>query len=129
GGELKPSLDIVVSAPTQTGQQYHAGPPVVQPPTISLGGTESRDDGALWPPREDRQHLAGPGSDGSGGSSGSDRRTGSDAAAAGRASTSGLSWQELAGSGRRSAESGPAPAGTETKAKPRRRRAGGIDQK
>jgi hypothetical protein len=144
GGELKPSLDIVVSAPTETGQQYHAGPPVVQPPTISLGGTESRGDGALWPPREDRQHLAGPGSDasddsggpdgsdgsgGSGRSTGSGRRTGSDAAGAGRASTSGLSWQELAGSGRRSAESGPAPAGTETKAKPRRRRAGGIDQK
>lgn len=28
GGELKPSLDIVVSAPADTGQRFHAGPPV-----------------------------------------------------------------------------------------------------
>src|SRR5690242_14843100 len=39
GGELKPSLDVVVSAPTDTGQQYHAGPPVVDPARISLGGS------------------------------------------------------------------------------------------
>ena len=39
GGELKPSLDIVVSAPTHTGQQYAAGPPVVNPPRVSLGGS------------------------------------------------------------------------------------------
>src|SRR4029078_5869239 len=38
GGELKPSLDVVVSAPTDTGQQYYAGPPVVDPARISLGG-------------------------------------------------------------------------------------------
>ena len=31
GGELKPSLDIVVSAPTATGQVYVAGPPVQEP--------------------------------------------------------------------------------------------------
>ena len=31
GGELKPSLDIVVSAPTDTGQRYPAAPPVTEP--------------------------------------------------------------------------------------------------
>ena len=40
GGELKPSLDMVVSAPTDTGQQYEAGPPVVKPGRISIGGVE-----------------------------------------------------------------------------------------
>ena len=49
GGELKPSLDVVVSAPTDTGQQYHAGPPVTKPSRISLGGVGG------WPPREARE--------------------------------------------------------------------------
>jgi hypothetical protein len=30
GGELKPSLDIVVSAPADTGQRFHAGAPVLE---------------------------------------------------------------------------------------------------
>ena len=49
GGELKPSLDIVVSVPTDTGQRHEVGPPVTAPPRISVGGTGS------WPPREERQ--------------------------------------------------------------------------
>ena len=49
GGELKPSLDVVVSAPTDTGQQYAAGPPVTSPGRISLGGI------GAWPPRENAQ--------------------------------------------------------------------------
>ena len=48
GGELKPSLDVVVSAPTDTGQRYDAGPPVTTPPRISLGGSGG------WPPRSRR---------------------------------------------------------------------------
>jgi Pvc16 N-terminal domain len=46
GGELKPSLDLVVTAPTTTGQRTETGPPVTVPPRISIGG------GAGWPPRE-----------------------------------------------------------------------------
>lgn len=46
GGELKPSLDLVVSAPTWTGRVYPAGPPVDEPPRVSLGGVGD------WPPRE-----------------------------------------------------------------------------
>jgi hypothetical protein len=48
GGELKPSLDIVVSVPTDTGQRREVGPPVAEPPRISVGGTGD------WPPREQR---------------------------------------------------------------------------
>ncbi len=49
GGELKPSLDIVISAPTDTGQRHAVGPPVSEPPKVDLGGVED------WPPRESRQ--------------------------------------------------------------------------
>ena len=47
GGELKPSLDIVVSAPTWTGRVYPAAPHIQAPPEVSMGGVH--DD---WPPRE-----------------------------------------------------------------------------
>ena len=41
GGELKPSIDVVVSAPINTGQQFEVGPPVMTPPIFNFGG--SRD--------------------------------------------------------------------------------------
>lgn len=34
GGELKPSLDIVISAPVDTGQRRETGPPVELPPKV-----------------------------------------------------------------------------------------------
>lgn len=46
GGELKPSIDIVVSAPVDTGQRREVGPPVMEPPRIDIGGS------AGWPPVE-----------------------------------------------------------------------------
>ncbi|MEP6981525.1 MAG: DUF4255 domain-containing protein [Nakamurella sp.] len=49
GGELKPSLDVVISTPTETGQRWEAGPPVDEPVSLSVGGTSG------WPPREDRR--------------------------------------------------------------------------
>src|SRR5688500_6330917 len=49
GGELKPSLDIVVSVPPDSGQRRLVGPPVTAPPSVSVGGSEG------WPPREVRQ--------------------------------------------------------------------------
>src|ERR1700719_747159 len=33
GGELKPSLDVVIAAPVDTGQHRFVGPPVMQPTT------------------------------------------------------------------------------------------------
>jgi hypothetical protein len=47
GGELKPSLDIVVSAPTSTGRVYPAAPHIQSPPAVSMGGVDDE-----WPPRE-----------------------------------------------------------------------------
>jgi hypothetical protein len=46
GGELKPSLDLVVSAPVETGQRFVTGPPTQEAPRVSMGGTDDR------PPRE-----------------------------------------------------------------------------
>jgi Pvc16 N-terminal domain len=48
GGELKPSLDVVVTVPTDTGQRHETGPPVVRPPRVTLSGTGG------WPPTEQR---------------------------------------------------------------------------
>jgi hypothetical protein len=48
GGELKPSLDVVVVVPTDTGQRHDAGPPVVRPPRVVISGTGG------WPPTEQR---------------------------------------------------------------------------
>jgi hypothetical protein len=56
GGELKPSLDVVVSAPVDTGQRFPVGPPVREPTTLSTGAREGD-----WPPRESRQrHVPAP---------------------------------------------------------------------
>jgi hypothetical protein len=40
GGELKPSIDVVVSAPIHAGQQYQMGPPVTASPRFSFGGAD-----------------------------------------------------------------------------------------
>ncbi len=51
GGELKPSLDVVVSAPTSTGRRYEAATLVAGPPRVSMGGTDG------WPPREEAHRV------------------------------------------------------------------------
>jgi hypothetical protein len=48
GGELKPSLDIVVSVPVDIGQVTEAAAPVVEPPRIDLA---DRDGTVHDPPR------------------------------------------------------------------------------
>jgi hypothetical protein len=58
GGELKPSIDVVVSAPVDTGQRYETGPPVTMPPRVSMGGSNG------WPDTEqagsaETRHLTG----------------------------------------------------------------------
>jgi hypothetical protein len=49
GGELKPSLDVVISAPIDTGVSYPAGPAVEQPPVVEMAdrvdGTRTRRQG------------------------------------------------------------------------------------
>lgn len=54
GGELKPSLDIVVSAPTDTGQRHPTGPPVLRPVQVKMGGSDGR------PPAEVRNGRVYP---------------------------------------------------------------------
>jgi hypothetical protein len=38
GGELKPSLDVVIATPIDTGQRMPAAPPVTQPVTVTARG-------------------------------------------------------------------------------------------
>ncbi len=139
GGELKPSLDVVISAPTDTGQQYLAAPPVVSPGLVSLGGLGE------WPPRETRTKAAASGVQGrNAGVTGSDSGT----AATTAAPHGGLSWEQLAASGSGgplSADHGPRSGGKDLShkesepdqaedpptagARPRRRRQTGISQR
>jgi hypothetical protein len=52
GGELKPSIDLVISAPVDTGQRFEAGPPVSVPPTLTIGGNDG------WPEIEETGGIA-----------------------------------------------------------------------
>jgi uncharacterized protein DUF4255 len=86
GGELKPSIDIVVSTPLDTGQSFHTGPPVELPPRVSLGGsygwptreTKSRNGVEKWP-----AGTAGP----TPGSGSQDEEAGAPATAGGKRSS------------------------------------------
>jgi len=49
GGELKPSLDVVIAVPIDTGQRRYVGPPVTEPVTVVTGGFHG------WPGTERRQ--------------------------------------------------------------------------
>jgi hypothetical protein len=140
GGELKPSLDVVISAPTDTGQQYLAAPPVVSPGVVSLGGVGE------WPPRESRTRDAVASGTGQGRAPGD---TDSDGGRVGPPGDSqGLTWQQLAASGSaasapldptasRLGEKGLSRKGSDeheggrpgSEGQPRRRRQGGISQR
>ncbi len=45
GGELKPSLDLVVVAPLETGREEGVGPPVLELPRLDLGVEQVPGDG------------------------------------------------------------------------------------
>lgn len=47
GGELKPSLDLVITAPLETGQRFTTGPPVQEPPRVGFEGVDG------WPSPQD----------------------------------------------------------------------------
>jgi hypothetical protein len=65
GGELKPSLDIVVTAPTDTGRSFAAGPPVQRPPRLLTNrmdtstGPESAQRRAVDDPAFGQQSASG----------------------------------------------------------------------
>ena len=66
GGELKPSLDVVVSAPVDTGQVYRAGPPVEEGVRLKVGRDEpvahrvSTDENGERRVAMTRAHRVGP---------------------------------------------------------------------
>ena len=141
GGELKPSLDIVVSAPTATGQDYPAAPPILGPASVTLGGVGS------WPPEESRRGRPRPDEEAAwrrrrsgcgtraaeppgqhrwcvGGAAGR-AGSGPGGAAAGARSGAGpgLSWHELGG------VRAQVPVATSAEGAPPRRRGKGISRK
>ena len=64
GGELKPSLDLVVLAPIWTGREYAAGPPVEDGITIDAsdmvdGGTDTMRRKHVPPPRSEPTEPVG----------------------------------------------------------------------
>lgn len=52
GGELKPSLDLVITAPLATGQGLATGPPVQEPPRVGLEGVDG------WPSPQPPRNAA-----------------------------------------------------------------------
>ncbi len=137
GGELKPSLDVVVSAPTGTGQRYAAGPPVIDPGRLLMSGLGD------WPPAETRTQrpvLAPASASASSGRTPATTSERSGGAGSGSAGVvRGLSWAQLAGTGhpvvqQLSSDSATVGeerpgAGKKSPSPTRRRRQGGINQK
>lgn len=61
GGELKPSLDIVVCAPTDTGQTLPAGPPVTEEvPRLHVGDMQGGHEEQAGGTRRSSSGPAGP---------------------------------------------------------------------
>lgn len=63
GGELKPSIDVVVTSPIDTGVVYEVGPPVTEGPAVDLsdridGGTDERRRRHVPPPRNEHRAEA-----------------------------------------------------------------------
>jgi len=56
GGELKPSLDLVVTVPFDTGRDQEAGPPVLEEPRIRVAAAEE----AVEPARPRRGRRTAP---------------------------------------------------------------------
>ncbi|WP_030681910.1 DUF4255 domain-containing protein [Streptomyces cellulosae] len=77
GGELKPSVDLVITVPFPSYPEYDAGPPVTEGAVVRVRGT----DGTLAD-SPDRRHRAGhlssppPANAGAGGAPGDTRATG-----------------------------------------------------
>jgi hypothetical protein len=77
GGELKPSIDVVVIAPIDTGVVYEVGPPVTEGPYVDLadladGGSDARRHQHVPPPKAE---AVGSGSSRAGGSTTARRRS------------------------------------------------------
>ena len=71
GGELKPSLDLVVTTPMDSGQRPHVGPPVQKPIQIDMGGSRG------WPGTETKSDQTRRGSGDDADEGADDARSGS----------------------------------------------------
>jgi hypothetical protein len=60
GGELKPSLDVVIAVPMDTGQRRPAGPPVSEPVAVTVGGLGGWPGTETRPVRPHRERQARP---------------------------------------------------------------------
>jgi hypothetical protein len=58
GGELKPSLDIVVSAPVDTGRSFEAGPPVTGGMRLGVGDDEPVEHKVTGAPGDEAHRVA-----------------------------------------------------------------------
>ncbi|MFD6530263.1 DUF4255 domain-containing protein [Streptomyces sp. NPDC060184] len=54
GGELKPSLDLVITAPFPAYPEYDAGPPVTEGAAVRVGTMDAAEDGTR--PESERAH-------------------------------------------------------------------------
>jgi hypothetical protein len=61
GGELKPSLDVVISAPVDTGQRRPVGPLVTHPLTVAAVAARGRAGGPVVEVRQGRPRRAADG--------------------------------------------------------------------
>ena len=116
GGELKPSLDIVVIAPTDTGRAFVAAPLITEPMAVDLGGVNGQ-----WPPDETRRgRLASIGRPANGTRAASEAPSGGHSGGKPDANEArrGLSWHDL---GRTAAAPTPTPTTSAEGARPRKR--------
>lgn len=70
GGELKPSLDLIVTTPVETGRRRHVGPPVLEEPRLTFRGSrgevEEPGEGGRRNRKEAAAGLDSAGSDSAG---------------------------------------------------------------
>jgi hypothetical protein len=59
GGELKPSLDVIVTAPADTGRRFEAAPAVQRPLSLAAEGLNGWPTGETRRPREARAEADG----------------------------------------------------------------------
>jgi Pvc16 N-terminal domain len=62
GGELKPSLDVVITAPFPASPEYEAGPPVTEGAGVRVRGTDGTLDGSAERHHRPRHLAKRPGS-------------------------------------------------------------------
>jgi Pvc16 N-terminal domain len=79
GGELKPSLDVVITAPFPAFPEYDAGPPVTEGSGVRIRGMDGTLEGSPERHQRPRHFTAGPGEPGASTALGGRRKPGAPA--------------------------------------------------